>query len=268
MVKKFLYLCLIILQVGLVSSVLAQENYQLGPEDEIEIKVWDHDDLTRKTRVSLDSRISFPFVGEINVKGLTLIGLQKELARRLSQGYIIDPHVSIIVLEHKSQKFFVLGNVKNSGMYPLTKPITVAEAISCAGGLLGSSTGKPASDSIAIVVRAQPGAKMHQPLMPNQSPGSQNITVNLFKAQSGDPKHNLEIKSGDTLYVPMLVFYATGEVKKPGRYPYEENMTILMASRRGVHILRDEGGKKEKIKINLDDHFKPGDTLVVPESFF
>jgi protein involved in polysaccharide export with SLBB domain len=51
---------------------LGQENYMLGLEDEIEIRVGSHDDLTRKTRVGLEGMISFPFVEEVKAGGLTL----------------------------------------------------------------------------------------------------------------------------------------------------------------------------------------------------
>ena len=75
MTKKILVFCLCILLLGNFLGVAwGQEGYRLGPEDEIEIRVWDHDDLTRKTRVGLDGNISFPFVGEIKAQGLSLAG--------------------------------------------------------------------------------------------------------------------------------------------------------------------------------------------------
>jgi polysaccharide export outer membrane protein len=90
----------------------------------------------------------------------------------------------------------------------------------------------------------------------------------------------MEIKSGDTIYVPSLVYYVTGEVKSAGRFPYDdENMTILKAvttaggfsdkaSARGTYIIREEEGSKQKIKASLDTLVRPGDTIVVPESWF
>jgi len=101
----------------------------------------------------------------------------------------------------------------------------------------------------------------------------------LAAAMAGNPQHNLEIKNGDTIYVPSLVFYVTGEVKNPARYPYEENITVLMAvttaggftdkaSSGRIYIIREEGGVKNKIKVKLDDSIAPGDTIVVPESWF
>jgi polysaccharide export outer membrane protein len=279
MLKKIFVLCNMILLLGMIKPCFSQADYPLGPEDEIEIKVWSHDDLTRKVRVGLNGTISFPFIGEIKAKGLSVQQLQKELERRLGPKYIIDPHVSITVVEYKSQKFFVVGNVFKPGTYPLTKPIKVTEAISLAGGIIPGTGSKAGGGAIAIIVRAQPGQKSNQPLIPDKIPAGQKITVSLSAALAGDPRNNLDIKNGDTIYVPNLAFYVTGEVKQPGRYVYEENMTVLMAvttgggfsdkaSSRSTYILREHAGVKQKIKVKLDDPIRPGDTIVVPESWF
>jgi polysaccharide export outer membrane protein len=287
MAKKVLGLLLIVnlfLIIHLVWSPPAagagpQEDYRLGPEDEIEIRVWNHDDLTRRLRVGLTGTISFPFVGELRAQGLTTLELQKELESRLGPRFIVDPHVSIIVTEFKSQKFFVVGNVQKPGTYPLTKPIKVMEAISLAGGVLSGTASKSVSVGIAIIVRAQPGEKADQPRLPEQTPAGQKITVSLSAALAGDPDQNLEIKSGDTIYVPQLSYYVAGEVKGPGRFPYEEKMTVLMAittaggltdkaSARRIYIIREHSGQKEKIRVKMNDPIRPGDTIVVPESWF
>ena len=275
--KKIMVLSLVLL-VSLVAYAWAQENYRLGPEDEIEIRVWDHDDLTRKTRIAMNGSISFPFVGEIKAGGLTVGELQKDIEHRLGPNYIIDPHVNITVTDYKSQKFFVVGNVQKPGTYPLTKNITVTEAISLAGGVTAGTGGKPVSSAVAIIVRARPNAKVEQPRLPNQIPPEEKITVSLAAALAGDPKQNLEIKNGDTIYVPSLVFYVTGEVKSAGKFPYDdETLNILKAvttaggfsdkaSPGRTFIIRGEN--KEKIKATLDTPVLPGDTIVVPESWF
>jgi polysaccharide export outer membrane protein len=279
---KTVLLILVVLLVVLgwrATSVHAQDGYPLGPEDEIEIRVWDHEDLTRTMRVGLDGRISYPFVGELKAQGLTVMQLQKELEKRLGDGYIIDPHVSVKVTEYKSQKYFVVGHVQKPGTYPLTKDITVVEAISSAGGLGSEKDAVSTTGGIAIIVRARPGEKVEKPLMPEKTSQRQQVKVSLAAALAGDPHHNVLIRNGDTVYVPSLVFYATGEVKKPGRYPYEDGMTVLMAvtssggftekaSQRRTHILRDRSNTKEKIKVDLNDPIRPGDTIVVPESWF
>lgn len=275
MIKKNGIFLLFIVFILLTSLAHAQDNYRLGPEDELEIKVWDNEDLTRTVRVGNDGSISFPFCGEINAKGLTVLELKKELERRLAAGYLIEPHVSINVTDVKSQKFFVVGKVQKPGTYPLTKPITVTEAISIAGGLTQEGD-RSVKGGIAYLVRPRPGAKPTGPQAPKEG---ETFTISLEPAFAGDPKHNLEIKNGDTLNVPRLNFYITGEVKKPGRYPYEDHMTVLMAvttaegftdkaSSRSTYIMRDKAGKKQKITVSMQDLIQPGDTIVVPESFF
>jgi polysaccharide export outer membrane protein len=270
---------LMLLLVISAPYVYGQANYRLGPEDEIEIRVWDHDDLTRKTRIGLNGAISFPFVGEIKAGGLTALQLQKELESRLGPKYIIEPHVSIIVTDFKSQKFFVVGNVQKPGTYPLTKNIRVVEAISLAGGLSSGTGIKPVSGAVAIIVRANPQGATQQPSLPDQSPAAQKETVSIPAALAGDPKNNLEIRNGDTIYIPSLVFYVTGEVKNPGRYSYDENMTVLMAvttaggftdkaSSGRTQIIREVAGAKKKFKVGMEDPVHPGDTIVVPESWF
>jgi len=158
------------------SQTCAQEGYVLGPEDEISIQVWDHEDLSRTVRVGLDGRISYPFIGELKAQGLTVMQLQKELEKRLADGYIIDPNVSIKVTEYKSQKYFVVGNVQKPGTYPLTKDITVVEAISSAGGIAGGKESTASTTGgVAIIVRARPGEKLDQPQMPEKGSRREQI---------------------------------------------------------------------------------------------
>jgi polysaccharide biosynthesis/export protein len=275
---KTIALGLTLFLIAATSCLYAQESYRLGPEDEIEIRVWDHDDLTRKTRIGLNGVMSFPFVGEIKAGGLTVLELQKELEQRLGPKYIIDPHVSITVVDFKSQKFFVVGNVQKPGTYPLTKNIRVVEALSMAGGI-SSTGGKQTSGVVAIIVRADPRGPAHQPQLPEKSPPGQKKTVSIAAALAGDPQNNLEIRNGDTIYVPNLMFYVTGEVKNPGRYSFDEHMTVRMAvttaggltdkaSPRGTHIIREISGSKQKVKADMEDPVRPGDTIVVPESWF
>jgi polysaccharide biosynthesis/export protein len=279
MQKKIMALTLLLVLLCMTIQGWAQENYRLGPEDELEIRVWGNDDLTRKVQVGLNGMISFPFVGEIKAQGMTVHDLQQELEHRLGPKYIIDPHVSITIADYKSQKFFVVGNVNKPGTYPLTKPIRVVEAISLAGGLGSGQGDKASGTAIAVIVRAKPGMKGDQPRLPDQTPAGDKVTVSLSAAMAGDPRNNLEIKNGDTLYIPALYYYVQGQVKNCGRYPYGENMTVLMAittaggftdkaSSRRIFIVREKNGKKEDIKAKMDDHIQPGDVVTVPESWF
>ena len=137
---KFLFVVLLIiislgLFISIPSTIKAQEDYILGPEDILEIIVWGHDDLKREMPVSLEGKISFPLIGEVTAAGTTTQQLEKSIAKKLAEGYIIHPQVTVTVKEYKSQKFFIMGEVKKPGRYDLEPGTTVLMAISLGGGL-------------------------------------------------------------------------------------------------------------------------------------
>lgn len=110
------------------------KDYVIGPEDILNIVVWDHEDLTRKVQVSRDGRFSYPLIGSIYADGVTVSQLEKEITDKLSGRYIITPQVTITVEEYH-RFFYVFGEVKNPGRYPLQMGTTVLKAISTAAGV-------------------------------------------------------------------------------------------------------------------------------------
>lgn len=137
--KSLFVFLLVIISLGLFistpSSIKAQSDYILGPEDVLEIIVWEHSDLKREMPISLEGRISFPLIGEVEAVGKTTQQLEKDIAKKLADGYIIHPQVSITVSEFRSQKFFIIGEVKSQGKYDLAPGTTVLMAISIGGGI-------------------------------------------------------------------------------------------------------------------------------------
>lgn len=137
--KSLFVFLLVIISLGLFistpSSIKAQSDYILGPEDVLEIIVWEHSDLKREMPISLEGRISFPLIGEVEAVGKTTQQLEKDIAKKLADGYIIHPQVTITVSEYRSQKFFIIGEVKSQGKYDLAPGTTVLMAISIGGGI-------------------------------------------------------------------------------------------------------------------------------------
>jgi len=113
-------------------SILADEDYQLASNNVLKISVYDEDELTQVVRVSTEGTISYPFIGEIYVKGLTVQEATNKIKNLLEQGYLVAPQVSIFVKEYN--KIYVLGPVKNPGQYDLKGSLSVVGAISLAGG--------------------------------------------------------------------------------------------------------------------------------------
>jgi len=107
--------------------------YKLGAGDLITIRVLGEDDLRReKVRLSDAGTISFPILGEIRVKGMTVGGLEQTITRGLKGRYLLDPQVTVTLDEYRN--FFVNGLVEKPGGYPFIPGLTVRKAITIAGG--------------------------------------------------------------------------------------------------------------------------------------
>lgn len=120
------------------SPVFAQasdlSSYKLGSGDMISIRVLGEDDLKReKIRLSDAGTISFPVLGEIRVKGMTVGGLEDFITKGLKGRYLLNPQVTIAIEEYRN--FFVNGMVEKPGGYPFSPGLTVRKAISIAGGM-------------------------------------------------------------------------------------------------------------------------------------
>jgi polysaccharide export outer membrane protein len=115
--------------------------FHLGPEDVIEVSVYQDKELDRTVPVRPDGKISLPLIGEMTASGKTAIELQKEIAQRLKQ-FVADPTVTVVVKEVNSPKVTVFGEVKNPNMYKIKDKATLLDVIALAGGLTDYSKKK------------------------------------------------------------------------------------------------------------------------------
>jgi polysaccharide export outer membrane protein len=138
-------------EAALVAKV-AQETYQLGPEDAIEISVWKEPELTKQLIVRPDGKITYPLVGEVQAAGLTVKQLQDEIAKRLAK-YVTDANVTVILLKTQFYKIYVTGKVNKPSEFAVGRPVDVMQAIAMAGGLT------PFASPKSIVVLRKAGGK-------------------------------------------------------------------------------------------------------------
>lgn len=107
--------------------------YKLGVGDVISVQVVGEDDLKReKVRLSDAGTLSFPYLGEIRVRGMTVGELEDFIAKGLKGRYLLNPQVTVTISDYRN--FFVNGQVEKPGGYPYVPGLTVRKAISIAGG--------------------------------------------------------------------------------------------------------------------------------------
>jgi protein involved in polysaccharide export with SLBB domain len=128
---------LLLLSAFTFSPAFAQSSdlssYKLGSGDMISIRVLGEDDLKReRVRLSDAGTISFPVLGELRVKGMTVGALEEHITRGLKGRYLLNPQVTVAIEEYRN--FFVNGMVEKPGGYPFSPGLTVRKAISIAGG--------------------------------------------------------------------------------------------------------------------------------------
>jgi polysaccharide export outer membrane protein len=159
--------------------------YEIGPEDLLEIFVWKEKDLQREVLVRPDGWLTFPLVGNVSAKGKTAQQLQDEIATRLRK-YIPDPNVSVSVKKVAGYKIFVIGKVNKPGELVVGRFIDVIQALTLAGGLTPFAD----DDNIKILRKDQEGKE----------------TVIMFDyadvRKGRQLEQNIMLKSGDVIIVP------------------------------------------------------------------
>ncbi|MBC7768295.1 MAG: polysaccharide biosynthesis/export family protein [Phycisphaerales bacterium] len=123
-------------QVGQTSTQAAATSetagYTLGPGDQLRIIVYGEVDLTGDFAILPNGNLAFPLIGEVTARGLTATQLGGELERRLQEGYVRAPRVSVSISQYRP--FYILGEVANPGTYPYSADISVMSAVATAGG--------------------------------------------------------------------------------------------------------------------------------------
>lgn len=253
----------------------AYTDYVVGPQDVLTINSFDQADLSGRFAVEADGTFTYPLIGRVTAGGLTLRQIEAELKKRLKDDdYFVNPQLSVAIEQFKSQKIFIVGEVRAPGAYPLSGEMTLIEALARAGSTLPGASGE------ALIVHAAPGQRPADVL--SATPDATDIVrINLRDLENGLLSHNAVLRDGDTIFVPRAQsVFVFGQVKSPGAYPLQESrMTVLQAlslaggvtengSTNRIKIIRMVKGAKVEIKVKLGDTLQPGDTIIVPERYF
>ncbi len=252
------------LENNVFATIDGKIEYKIGPGDVIEITSWDGN-VPKKEEILVrqDGRISFGFVEDLPVDGLTPSQLDDLLTKKIGE-YFRKPRVDVAVKEYNSKVVTLLGAIvykgyegTGSGEYKLSGKTTLLEALTRAGG--------PAKDADLknVSIRRKDG---------------RTISLDLFAAiQKGDPEQDLILDHKDVVFVPTFDkkgqrVYVFGEVEKPGAYLYSgtEMRLIDAVSEAGgatvfgatwsTKIIRGDPIRPEIISANLKNLIEDGDS--------
>jgi len=176
--------------VQMQPAEILKSEYRVGPDDILDINIMQPDQLVTQCAVVSDGSISFPYLGNVQVKGMTLNEIQEVLQKRLSEGYLKYPVIAVSLRESRSRKFFVYGEVARPGSYPLEDNMTVLKAVSLAGGFT-----KYASSSSVKILRLY-----------KDRPGYEPIKISMNAVMKGDSKKDIIIQPGDIVTISEGIF--------------------------------------------------------------
>jgi polysaccharide export outer membrane protein len=245
-----------------VEATTREGSYVLGSNDRIIVRCLNADEFSpTPLRIDTDGQVTLPFVGRIELAGLTVSDAEKQLTDRLSK-FIHHPQIQLIVVESHSQPVSVFGAVRNPGAYQLEGRKTLAEVLSMAGGLRPD-----AGRTLKLTRRAQWGPI---PLLADQQT-TLNVTVaeiNVEELVRGrGPFADIEVQPHDVISVSQAeVVYVVGNVRKPGGFAMTGwgDFTVLqalsmaegldkMAAPKKAKILRKQGSSgRVEVPVNLE----------------
>jgi polysaccharide biosynthesis/export protein len=196
------------------------ENYRIGPNDALFITVWDHPELTipggaqqtsapNARTVRDDGTLFYPFIGNVQVAGLTLEELRELLARRLAR-FIEQPQVDVNVIGYNSQKIIVSGAFENPGFLPVNaERLTLVQAV----GLAGIDRTRADLSSLSLVR----DGRVYQ------------LDYDRLTSRPSDIGR-IYLRAGDRLHLGLndaRKIFVMGEVRSPRALPYSTSRMTL-----------------------------------------
>jgi polysaccharide export outer membrane protein len=265
-------------------------DYKIGPEDLVEISVFEEEKLNKTVRVSSQGNISLPLLGILRVKDLTANELEKEIRDLLAEKYFQDPHVSIFIKEYRNQQISVIGAVEKPGLYDVRGQKTVLDLLAMAGGLKGKI--EEAAGQLLFLIRPpnlEEEASKEKKESEEQTPKTFVIDLEELLVK-GDLTLNLPLIHGDVINIPASgKIFVGGEVRSPGGFPLiGKRMMVSQAialaggvkteangSETKIFRYSGKGTEKEILSANVyainkgkeeDLYLKENDIIIVPKS--
>lgn len=258
------------------SSTFAAERTS-GPSagDMVRVSVYGQPDLLTVARVSQENTISFPFIGEVRVGGISINEAQRNIADGLEEkGIVRNPQVNLLIEGLSAGALVtILGEVQQPGRYPLVdesmvETHTLLDLLAVAGG-----TTEEAGTRVSVF-RSEDA----------EDAGSERtrIDVDLHELLNGGMVGDagIALQSGDVVVVPETeVFYIYGQINWPGRYALLKDMRVMQSisvgggvsdrgNEKGLVLTRSKDGEQQSREVGLEEPVQAGDVIYVKERFF
>ena len=237
----------------------------LGIGDAISVQVYGRPELTTTTYVADDGTAPIPLAGNVAVAGLSPAKAGQRIANAFrAGGFLVDPQVTVFMVQNRSQQVSVLGAVKTPGRFSVDSKSTVLDALALAGG-----TTENGGDVVMV-------------LRPEKSGKVKRFAVDLKGLGKSDtPLPTLTLRGGDSVFVPPAEqFSIHGEVRAPNIYRLEAGMTVVQAIARGGGITprgsnsrievrrRQADGSYKTRSANFNDPVEANDVIRIKERIF
>ena len=162
----------------------------LRASDVVQVTVYLEPDLTTTARLGADGSITFPMLGQVSLSGLTGFQAQELIRKKLQADYLVDPQVSLAIVEHSKQYFTILGQIMRPGPYeiPLERSMGLLEAVGLAGGFT-----RTAKTSAVNVTR-------------KEKTGDKKMRLDARKMARDGNSFGFVVQAGDTIIVDESFF--------------------------------------------------------------
>lgn len=263
----------------------SSRDYKIGPQDLLEISVFEVEKLNKTARVSSQGNINLPLIGILKVKGLTVEELEKEIRSLLADKYLQDPQVTVLIKEYRNQRISIMGAVKNPNVFEVTGAKTVLDMLAMAGGL------REDAGQLLFLLRppkVEEETSRGEKGIIGQKPETYVIDLEGLLVE-GNLNLNLLLLHGDVMNVPVSgKVFVGGEVKSPGGFAKGKKMTLSQAivlagglnfsangSETKIFRYSEKGTGKEILIANVyavqkgkeeDLYLRENDIVIVPKS--
>jgi polysaccharide export outer membrane protein len=134
MLKKLSIFGVVFIAMSVFSPLIYAASYHVGPGDVLEISVWRDETLSRELIVPPDGVLSFPLIGDVNVASMSVAQIREAIKKKLAE-YVPDASVTVMIKQINSLNVYVIGQVKNPGVFAITMDTRVMHLLAMAKGL-------------------------------------------------------------------------------------------------------------------------------------